>query len=168
MKILGIDPGSSESGYVLWDTETKVPIESQYVLNIFLMEGIVRDKKADVVAIERIRGYGIVAGDDTFNTCEWVGRFDLAAAASGKQVHLIPRKDIKRHLCGNTTTNDKYIRQALIDRFGDVGTKKKPGPLYGISGHLWAALAVCITCADTCHDEGKMIDACKIAEEIGL
>jgi len=157
MKILGIDPGSSESGYVLWDTESKVLIESQYVLNILLMRAMIRDKRADVVAIERIRGYGIVAGDDTFNTCEWIGRFDLAATGSGKQVRLIPRKDIKRHLCGNTTTNDKYIRQALIDRLGDVGTKKKPGPLYGISGHLWAALAVCITCADTCHDEEKKL-----------
>jgi hypothetical protein len=37
---------------------------------------------------------------------------------------------------------DANIRQALIDKLGAVGTKKAPGPLYGISGHLWAALAV--------------------------
>jgi len=35
----------------------------------------------------------------------------------------------------------------LIDRYGTtraaaVGNKKTPGPLYGISGHKWAALAV--------------------------
>ena len=66
---------------------------------------------------------------------------------------MIPRKDVKRHLCGNTTTNDKYVRQALIDRFGEPGTKKNPGRLYGVSGHIWAALAVAITAADRLAEE---------------
>ena len=44
------------------------------------------------------------------------------------------------------------IRQALIDRFGGkekaIGLKKTPGPLYGISSHAWAALALAITYSD--------------------
>jgi Holliday junction resolvasome RuvABC endonuclease subunit len=155
VKILGIDPGSRESGYVLWDADNQIVLEAQHVINIFLLESLAKTVSVENVAIERIRGYGIVAGDDTFDTCEWVGRFDIAAAASGKRVHLIPRKDIKKHLCGNTTTNDKYIRQALIDRIGEQGTKKSPGPLYGISGHLWAALAVVITLQDKLREEVK-------------
>jgi hypothetical protein len=102
-----------------------------------------------ILAIEQIRVYGIVAGDDTFDTCQWSGRFQEAHEAKNSPVYMIPRKDIKRHLCGNTTTNDKYIRQALIDRIGEVGTKKNPGPLFGISGHLWAALAVAFVCMET-------------------
>ena len=101
---------------------------------------------------------GSFAKPKTFDTCEWVGRFEDCAIAAGKTSHLIPRKDIKKHFCGNTTTNDKYIRDALIDRleipefvfYTKNGQKKskKGGKLYGISGHLWAALAVAVYVAD--------------------
>jgi len=150
MIIMGIDPGARQSGYVLWDVGASLSREAAHVSNGKILEILKASAvdKINLVAIERIRGYGIVAGDDTFDTCEAVGRFDMAATFYNIPTLLCPRKDIKRHLCGNTTTNDKYIRMALIDRFGDVGTKKNPGKLYGISGHLWAALAVCVYAAD--------------------
>jgi len=165
MIILGIDPGSKQSGYVLWDG--KKVIECMHTDNELIRGVVISGGNSiyDEVAIERIRGYGIVAGDDTFDTCEWVGRFDMAAKFRNKPVQLIPRKDIKRHLCGNTTTNDKYIRQALIDRFGEVGTKKTPGPLYGISGHLWSALAVAVTYTDQ-HKQAEADET--ILRECGL
>jgi len=147
-EILGIDPGAKESGYVIWDVHESAPVQFGHVQNALLLS-LCRNFQTDMpIAIEQIRGYGIVAGDDTFDTCEAVGRFREAHEAHGGTVYLIPRKEIKRHLCGNTTTNDKYIRQALIDRFGDPGNKKSPGKLYGISGHQWAALAVAVTCSD--------------------
>ena len=34
------------------------------------------------------------------------------------------------------------IRQALIDRFGDKGTRKDPGKLYGFKHDMWQALAI--------------------------
>ena len=145
MIILGIDPGAKQSGYVMYNTVTEKVILKNIVENPLVCE-VIKDfeKSGRMVAIEVIRGYGIVAGDDTFDTCIWIGRFDPDCKAK-----LIGRKDIKRHLCGTTTTNDKYIRQALIDRLGEVGTKKAPGPLYGVSGHMWAALAVAVTAADS-------------------
>jgi hypothetical protein len=148
MRVLAIDPGPKESGVVLWDTFEGL-LYSDVPPNIVVRDNIIKNDmrgqelRWDAMAIENIRGYGIVAGDDTFDTCIWIGRFDPWGSAM-----LIPRKEIKRHLCGNTTTNDKYVRQALIDRIGPQGTKKNPGPLYGISGHMWAALAVAITAAD--------------------
>jgi hypothetical protein len=150
LTIFAIDPGSKESGVVLWSETRKRVITSEHANNLKVLSYL-RDLSVEIiVSIEQIRGYGIVAGDDTFDTCEWSGRFREAHEEKlGGVVHMIPRKDVKRHLCGNTTTNDKYIRQALIDRFGETGTKKYPGPLYGISGHLWAALAVAVTCAET-------------------
>ena len=150
MNILAIDPGSKQSGYVIWDMTALKALSMDHCPNEVIYRLIEKESIATIqaVAIERIRGYGIVAGDDTFDTCEWVGRFQSIAEQRGIPTVLIPRKDIKRHLCGNVTTNDKYIRQALIDRFGDVGTKKAPGPLYGISGHLWSALAVGVTWMD--------------------
>lgn len=157
MNIIAIDPGSEKSGVVVWDSTKQAKINAEEMNNFDVLHMIrVIDPKYDhyYLAIERIRGYGIVAGNDTFNTCEWAGRFQEAFESSGGEVYMIARKDIKKHLCGNITTNDKYIRAALIDRLGEQGTKKNPGPLYGISGHLWAALAVAITCQDTCKISG--------------
>lgn len=147
--IVAIDPGSEKSGVVVWDAEKQTRIESYVIDNIDLIVWIRRLHPAlFCVAIEQIRGYGIVAGNDTFDTCQWSGRFQEAHEQRGGTVYMLPRKDIKKHLCGNITTNDKYIRAALIDRLGEPGTKKNPGPLFGISGHLWSALAVAIVCQD--------------------
>ena len=57
------------------------------------------------------------------------------------------------HLCHDSRAKDTNIRQALLDLFPragggatpQVGTKGKPGPLYGVSSHAWPALAVAIT-----------------------
>ena len=164
---MGIDPGSKTSGIVVWDTVNEAPrYFSQKFNNAELLKGETYLPKQnglpefpldriDLVAIERIRGYGIVAGDDIFDTCEWVGRFDQHFRETrslrficGSPVVLIPRKDIKKALCGNTTTNDKYVRMALIGRFGETGTKKSRGKLYGIAGHCWSALAVAVVAAE--------------------
>jgi hypothetical protein len=142
MVILAVDPGPKESGFVFWDVPNAGMIRCGTMPNDVVYR-LVKEQGYSMLAIENIRGYGIVAGDDTFDTCIWIGRFDHERKAM-----LIGRKDIKRHLCGTTTTNDKYIRQALIDRLGEQGTKKAPGPLFGIAGHTWAALAVAITAAD--------------------
>jgi hypothetical protein len=60
---------------------------------------------------------------------------------------------VKLHLCGTNKAKDANVRQALLDMFPrtgggavpQVGTKKEPGPLYGISTHAWPALGVAIT-----------------------
>jgi len=43
---------------------------------------------------------------------------------------------------------DANIRQALLDLIGPQGTKKTPGPTYGIKSHTWAALAVAVYAAN--------------------
>jgi hypothetical protein len=152
MIIAGIDPGSKESGLVLWGMPERKSHFSMMLTNYDLLKFLRMELAAaaalphiDILGIEQIRGYGITAGDDTFDTCEWSGRFREAFENRGGKVIMQPRKEVKLALCGNTTTNSKYIRMALIDRYGDTGTKKTPGPLYGISGHLWSALAVAVT-----------------------
>jgi hypothetical protein len=65
-------------------------------------------------------------------------------------VKLVYRKDVKLYLCGSLRATDANIRAALLDRFGPgreiaVGTKRAPGPLYGIKGDEWSALAVALT-----------------------
>lgn len=150
MSTLGIDPGSKQSGIVIWTPATHYLVMAEKEINNEKLLEFCRQLRSDVkinlVAIECIRGYGIVAGNDTFITAEWVGRF--MEACYPKPVKLITRKEVKLTLCGTTTTNDKYIRQALIDRYGEVGTKKAKGPLFEITGHCWAALSVAIVAGE--------------------
>jgi hypothetical protein len=54
---------------------------------------------------------------------------------------------VKLHLCESVRANDSNIRAALIDRFGPgkekaVGRKATPGPLFGLKGDEWSALAI--------------------------
>ena len=58
------------------------------------------------------------------------------------------RQDVKLHLCKSNKAKDGNIRQALIDKLGPQGTKKYPGPTYGIKSHAWAALGVAVTAAE--------------------
>lgn len=100
--------------------------------------------------IEEIASYGMPVGREVFQTVRWSGRFE---EAYGK-ARYIPRLNVKMHICKSPKANDSTIRQALIDRFGPgrekaIGTKKNPGPLYGISGDQWAALALALTALET-------------------
>jgi hypothetical protein len=63
-------------------------------------------------------------------------------------VALIPRSDVKRHICGDPSARAASVREKLIDRFGSPGTSYEPGPLHGINGDLWAALALAVTIHD--------------------
>ena len=62
------------------------------------------------------------------------------------------RKQIVMHHCNDARAKDKNIRQAMIDRFGEPGTKKNPGGTYGISKDIWSALAIAAYALDI-HEE---------------
>jgi len=145
--ILAIDPGTEHSAIVGWDGVKVVFVED--VPNPELVEKLAHwgdtkhtklfmESSYPHLVIEWITGYGIPAGRETFETCRWVGRFEQAYHG---QVHLLPRQKVKQHF---QAANDKFIRQALIDRLGKQGTKKNPGPLFGVTGHVLAALAVAV------------------------
>lgn len=150
MTVLGIDPGTEQSAYVLYDG-TRV-LQSGMVPNdvgrftIARLAGV-----ADGVVFEQIESYGMAVGREVFETVFWTGRFYEAASAH----HLadrMTRKTVKVHLCGFARAQDSNVRMALLDRFGGktvgIGTKAQPGPLYGIKSHLWAALALAVTWYD--------------------
>lgn len=148
MIIMAIDPGPKESAWVLFDGKTIS--KYGYLLNDELLGGLCEVIfPFDALVIEWIEGYGLTVGRETFDTCRWVGRFEQAAGGA----HLLGRKAVKSHLCCTTRAKDKDIRAALIDRFGEPGTKKNPGPTYGITGDEWAALSVAVTWWDTKREE---------------
>jgi hypothetical protein len=97
------------------------------------------------LVIEQVASYGMPVGAEVFETVFWSGRF--AEASVPRRVHRITRKAIVTHLCGSARAKDSNVRQALIDRFGGtdaIGRKATPGPLYGVTRDVWAALAVAI------------------------
>lgn len=144
MKILAIDPGTTQSGYVVFDGEKVIEcgIEENEMLRKKML-----NLPVERIAIEMIASYGMAVGREVFETCVWVGRFAgyWETTLSNNPVEFVYRKDVKIHLCGNPRAKDANIRQALLDKFGAVGTKKNPGPLLGIKSHIWSALAVAVT-----------------------
>jgi hypothetical protein len=148
--ILAIDPGPTESGYALFNVRHQEVVETGIKSNYDLKQlcnDVGKHIYKPVLAVEMIACYGMPVGAETFETCLWVGRFEEAFDPQKESVRCY-RKEIKLHLCGTTKAKDPNIRQALIDRLGKPGTKKSPGPTYGITSHMWSALAVAVYAAD--------------------
>lgn len=150
MRILAIDPGTTESAFVILDDGR--PVDFAKIPNWSLLEQVRRDWVAvDRMAVEMIASYGMPVGKEVFETVLFIGR--LIEAWKGTTIPtLVYRREVKIHLCGSMKAKDGNIRQALVDRFGGevaIGKKKTPGPLYGIAGDVWSALAVAVTFAET-------------------
>ena len=144
--ILAIDPGTTQSAYVLWDGARvrSAEILPNDLMNL-LVDGSAQLGNVETLVIEQIASMGMAVGKEVFETCVWTGRFMQSWLSEREDgFRRIPRLEIKVHLCGSARAKDANIRQALIDRFGIVGTKKNPGPLYGVKSHIWSALAVAV------------------------
>lgn len=141
MRILAIDPGNTESAYVLM--ENYKPIKFGKIPNDEMLK-VCEESEYQIAAIEMIASYGMAVGKEVFETCVWIGRFRQLA----KDHEYIYRKEVKMNLCGQTRAKDSNIRQALIDRFGVVGTKKSPGHFYGFKADIWSAYSVGVTYLD--------------------
>jgi hypothetical protein len=149
---LAIDPGSEQSAWVTLAPGIEGPDNFGITPNQELLDSLNRGqaKWADVVVIEEIASYGMPVGREVFQTVRWAGRFEEAACRD-TPVEYLRRLAVKTHLCHSAKAKDANIRQALLDRFGGEhakGTKRAPGPLYGVSKDVWAALAVAVAWAD--------------------
>lgn len=167
--IFAIDPGNTESGYVITDMDLK-PITFGKIANEKLLNEI-RDEihhagrhgQKIYFAVEMIASYGMPVGKEVFDTCLWIGRFLERIHAWNRynvigqppvMPELIYRKDEKLTICSSPRANDATIRQALVDRFAPgesnygKGTKKAPGWFYGFRADIWQAYAVAVTYHD--------------------
>ena len=148
MNILAIDPGPDESAWCIYDGCK--PLEWAKQENAEVMH-LITSGEAELLVIEQVAAMGMSVGAEVFETVFWSGRF--AEAWWGKW-DRIKRHEVKMHLCGNMRARDGNIRTAIIDRYGPgkekaIGKKKAPGPLYGMTGDCWQALAVAITYCET-------------------
>lgn len=145
--ILAIDPGNEKSAFVLMEG---YKIIDKGILDNESMRDRILNTSFDNLVIEMVASYGMAVGKTVFDTCRWVGKFEnLMEMYCGGKADLVYRKDIKMHLCQSMRAKDSNIMQALKDRYGEVGTKKNPGPLYGVSKDIWSALAVATYWSDT-------------------
>ena len=159
MRLLGIDPGPTESAYVIIETSDCRAIWADKLNNHALLERLLERSTHyyDHAVIEMVASYGMAVGREVFDTCVWIGRFGMACAG-GWPDHIY-RRDIKLHLCGDSRAKDTNIRQALVDRFAPgqrnhgKGTKADPGWFYGFHSDLWQAYALAVTAAD--QHEGR-------------
>ncbi len=159
-RILAIDPGNTESGYALIESDDCEPIKVGKIANDKLRRAILTgsdDFSADHVAIEMIASYGMAVGKEVFETCVWIGRFSEAVRGNWyphSEPKLIVRKDVKMHHCHSNAAKDSNITQALVDRFAcgqknfGKGTKAAPGFFYGFAKDMWAAYALAVLVAD--------------------
>lgn len=137
--VLAIDPGPEKSAFIVWDGKRK--LDSGFIDNNDMLCRLKERQfyEHDFAAFEMIACYGMAVGKETFETCVWIGRF---IERFPRLAYRVYRHEVKMHLCNSMRAKDSNIRQALIDKHGAPGTKKAPGPTFGISNHLWAALAV--------------------------
>lgn len=155
MIALGLDPGTEQSAMVAFDGQHVVQNYGT-LLNVAVLHQLrtFSDTAVPVVlVIEQIESFGMAVGKETFETVFWTGRFAEAWAPHHRRFARLTRKTIKQHLCHTARATDANIRQALLDRFGPgkdkaIGRKATPGPLYGMKGHEFAALAVAVTYFD--------------------
>jgi hypothetical protein len=147
-RILAIDPGSERSAWLhLVDGS---PTWFGHEANDAVLASLhILPTLVDVVVVEQVESYGMAVGREVFETVWWAGRFTEAAQPT--PVVQLPRRAVKLAICHDSRARDANIRAALLDRFGGSaakGTKRSPGPLYGIAGDVWSALAIAVTYAD--------------------
>ncbi len=154
-EVLALDPGPAQTGWVLFDgvrvVDCGVDTNAAVLAMLLLGKRSTVAGEAAHLAIEMIASYGMPVGREVFETCVWIGRF-VQAWRDPEAVRLVYRKDVKMHLCGSPRAKDPNVRAALLDLFPgtgggatpQIGTKHAPGPLYGVSTHVWPALGVAI------------------------
>jgi hypothetical protein len=124
--------------------------------------GISADKPYPVpefMISEMIACYGMTAGKSLFETCVWIGRFIDAFCNAKKDKNaysLMYRGEIKKNIAHVSKGGDAQVNAGLRERMGDKGTKKEPGPMYGMMNDLNAALCVALTFKDYLDEYERM------------
>lgn len=166
LRVFAIDPGPNQSSYVVCNFTGDTRLLGNPLLIESIFDGCPNEKLLETLratpgckyACEDVVFYGenVHVGKSVFNTVRWCGRFEQVLFELVQDLTFLPRQTIKAAVCNNTRAKDPDVRQALIDRFGAVGKKADPGPLYGIVGHCWSALAVAVTYAIRYRDSLRL------------
>ena len=153
MILFAIDPGNIDSAYCVMNGQYELlefaKLPNKEVMEIMLQ----RINMIDMVVIERMQSYGMPVGKETFEACEWIGRFSQEAEKY-VPVQYIFRQEEKLWICHDTRAKDTNIRLALIERFAKhdmargKGTKDNPDYFYGVKADCWSAIGIAVSTLD--------------------
>lgn len=155
--ILAIDPGPTESAYVVFEQGKPVrfaKVENEALKDVLWAEWNAAPYPGPLLVIEQIAAMGMAVGAEVFETVFWSGRMAEQWQGYGGRWDRLKRHAVKMALCGNMRAKDANIRTALLDKYGPgkeiaVGRKANPGPLYGMAGDCWAALALAVAYSES-------------------
>lgn len=154
---LCIDPGTTKTGWVIFDPLAEKPVEAGWEDNATVLWRIENMNFHDRVIMETFAAQGMPLGDSSLQTVRWEGRFvERALMSRGIEVDHITRRAIKIAICGSSRAKDSNIRAAMVDMYAfawsnignGLGVKDNPSPLAclrsgkGATAHTFAALAV--------------------------
>lgn len=153
--VLALDPGSTETGWVLLAAPPpKAPRAAGKKPNGAMLadlDGQIRlASELPLLVLESIPAvYGRSALPELCEGIRWEGRFIQAwYAGTGALPTLVARSTVKAWLCGTGKANDRDVRAELLHRWGlpsDIKPKAlKSSPLAGFAADMWAALAVAL------------------------
>lgn len=168
--IYGVDAGTRESGWCAIEPNWQMVrrgaallsspeppariinfgIDTNETVRAYMMGSVPDwDMRGDL-AIEVMRYYGRKVGQETFQTCEWIGVFK--DRWKGRRIHETTHPETGQRVCMSATANDGQIWESICfqfagDRKAAIGTRKSPGPLYGIKSHARMALATALAVA---------------------
>ena len=137
--IYGVDPGPTDTGWVLWNGKV---VEVGITPNAEFLERLRNTTEGVPFYIEMIQAYGMAVGKETFETCVWIGRYVEVWSILGFPWQFCYRTQIRTHHCFDARAGDANVNTALRDKYGGKGTKKQPGPFFGVKSHMWSAIAV--------------------------
>lgn len=161
-RYLCLDPGNRHTAWLLYQPSEKLIINgfgkepNERVLDII----IEKEEFYDLMLVEQLSGYiytpkgaqyrkQTTIGRDVIDTAVWSGRFVQQADIVGKEHVMMLRSTVSHHLCkGVQHPGNSEVRAALIKRFGEKGTMKNPGLLYGVSDDIWSSLALGVSFCD--------------------
>lgn len=159
--ILALDPGPVRTGWALFDGSRVLQAGDDSNDTVLMACYSKACGTADVLAIEEPEGMGQIASTALLRAA-WQGGIFEARWPGLRVLRVTRRRVLSRLLQGPKPagkSNDSRVRAALIDLLGEPGTKRKPGPTYGVAGDAWAALAVAVTAWDELHKAEALVEA---------
>lgn len=158
--ILAVDPGPEKSSWALWGPVAERVLQGADQVPNADLETLLahRDNHPGLLnvrhlVVERpvVMGSKRVA-NDLVETAFWAGVFTGAWPGDAERLTF---KKVSIAITGDSGANEGYVKQALISRFAPSGygkegkgTVKAPGPFYGVTGHMWSAVAVAVAWCD--------------------
>lgn len=147
--ILAIDPGNERSGFLFLGNDGLIAGPFGKVPNAEILEIIRQSDTTCKIVCEFPFPRGQTASWELFKTVEFIGQIKTLVECDPFHPRLkleyIDRQRVKLCVCGSASAKDANIRAALIAIYGEPGSKKNPGPTYGITADVWAALGIAHT-----------------------